>query len=415
MLGGLFMLLTLSIVMAIASFLAGSLPLSFAMSQSRLQLISTIGMGVLVGTSLIVIIPEGVETLYSASETPHSHTHAIRHLLPQPLDVRWQQSTDTQFSRRSEVDPLLMPGPVVPDSSNLNPDALNPDEPPRTPTTPGVVGILEAHPSSPSSSPSTHPSTATAPSEKHSSHNPHAWIGISLILGFILMYLLETLPLLAPSHQNRNSQNIYSLSDLSSSPPPSHNQKPQQRSFSTTLGLVIHAAADGIALGASHSSGSSTGLGFIIFLAIMIHKAPAAFGLTSVLLKQGLGKRGARAHLMVFSLAAPLGAVGTWVVVRILGGGGGGLEEEISTKWWTGILLLFSGGTFLYVAMHTMQETDISSVVEETTGFGNGFLDGGGGQRRDSRQLKEGKSFRLVAAAVGGMLLPLITQIGHAH
>ena len=65
--------------------------------------------------------------------------------------------------------------------------------------------------------------------------------------------------------------------------------------------------------------------------------------------------------------------------------------------------------------MHTMQETDISSVVEETTGFGNGYLDGAGGQRRDSRQLKEGKSFRLVAAAVGGMLLPLITQIGHAH
>lgn len=79
----------------------------------------------------------------------------------------------------------------------------------------------------------------------------------------------------------------------------------------------------------------------------MIHKAPAAFGLTSVLLKQGLGKRGARAHLFVFSLAAPVGAVGTWIVVRVLGGGGGGVEEEMSTKWWTGVLLLFSGGTFL--------------------------------------------------------------------
>ena len=68
-----------------------------------------------------------------------------------------------------------------------------------------------------------------------------------------------------------------------------------------------------------------------------------------------------------------------------------------------------------YVAMHTMQETDISSAVEDTTGFGNGYLDGGGGHRRDSRQAKEGKSLRLVVAAVGGMLLPLITQIGHAH
>lgn len=77
----------------------------------------------------------------------------------------------------------------------------------------------------------------------------------------------------------------------------------------------------------------------------MIHKAPAAFGLTSVLLKQGLGKRGARAHLVVFSLAAPVGAVGTWMLVRVLGGGGEGSEEGM--RWWTGVVLLFSGGTFL--------------------------------------------------------------------
>ncbi|KAL8921590.1 MAG: hypothetical protein Q9172_003949 [Xanthocarpia lactea] len=385
------------------------------MSQTRLQLISTVGMGVLVGTSLIVIIPEGVDTLYSASESPLSHTHTRRQYPPQTLDVRWQHRSDTHLPKRDELGSPVTPSPFYPDSSNLNPDSVHSNDPPRTPTTPGVVGVLEADPSLSSSSPSSLPSATTPAPNTDSSRSPHAWIGISLILGFILMYLLDTLPLLGPSPPNRNTQNIYSLSDLSSSPPPSHYQKPQQRSFSTTLGLVIHAAADGIALGASHSSGSSTGLGFIIFLAIMIHKAPAAFGLTSVLLKQGLGKRGARAHLVVFSLAAPVGALGTWFVVRMLGGGAGGLVEEMNTRWWTGVILLFSGGTFLYVAMHTMQETDISGVVEETAGFGNGYLDGGGGHRRDSRQGKEGKSLRLVVAAVGGMLLPLITQIGHAH
>ncbi|KAI4226946.1 MAG: hypothetical protein L6R40_008240 [Gallowayella cf. fulva] len=286
------------------------------MSQSRLQLISTIGMGVLVGTSLIVIIPEGVETLYSASEVPHAHSHARRQHLPQPLDVRWHHYPNPQLPKRDEPGLPLMPGPVLPDSTTLDPDTLHSIDPPLTPTEPGKIGILEVHPSPPSTSTSPVPSTTLPrpPAETHRSHNPHAWIGISLILGFILMYLLDTLPLLAPGPSPHHTQNIYSLSDLSSSPPPSHAQKPHQRSFSTTLGLVIHAAADGIALGASHSSGSSTGLGFIIFLAIMIHKAPAAFGLTSVLLKQGLGKRGARAHLVVFSLAAPAGAVGTWII-----------------------------------------------------------------------------------------------------
>ena len=100
-------------------------------------------------------------------------------------------------------------------------------------------------------------------------------------------------------------------------------------------------------MGASASS-SNTKLGFIIFIAIMIHKAPAAFGLSSVLLKQGLSKRAARGHLIIFSLAAPLGALSTFLLVHLLGGGGIGGERG---QWWTGMMLLFSGGTFLWVPL----------------------------------------------------------------
>ena len=64
-----------------------------------------------------------------------------------------------------------------------------------------------------------------------------------------------------------------------------------------------------------------------------------------------------------------------------------------------------------YVAMHTMQEEDSQSGALDDS-QSNGYLDGDG---RQPRQTKEGKSARLVLAAVGGMLLPLITQIGHAH
>ena len=41
--------------------------------------------------------------------------------------------------------------------------------------------------------------------------------------------------------------------------------------LNATLGLVIHAMADGIALGASSLS-SSGGLGFVVFLAVIVHK-----------------------------------------------------------------------------------------------------------------------------------------------
>jgi len=41
--------------------------------------------------------------------------------------------------------------------------------------------------------------------------------------------------------------------------------------LNATLGLVIHGAADGIALGASSLSDNGS-LGFIVFLAVLVHK-----------------------------------------------------------------------------------------------------------------------------------------------
>lgn len=62
--------------------------------------------------------------------------------------------------------------------------------------------------------------------------------------------------------------------------------------------------------------------------------------------------------------------------------------------------------------MHTMQEEDSQNATQEEN-QSNGYLEAGSG--RQSRRPKEGRSAKLVLAAVGGMLLPLITQIGHAH
>lgn len=197
-------------------------------------------------------------------------------------------------------------------------------------------------------------------------HDEHAEfpsfeIGISMILGFVLMFLIDRISKHASDGLQSAPQTRHiSLDDLggggnttggdlasvdeeadglmgSLTPTPR-----RARSLATTLGLVIHAAADGIAMGASATS-SDTKMSFVIFVAIMIHKAPAAFGLTSVLLRQGLSKRAARGHLIVFSLAAPVGALVTWILVTILGSG----SDEDSGTWWTGMLLLFSGGTFL--------------------------------------------------------------------
>jgi len=264
--------------------LAGALPLSFSLSQSQLRLIASLGAGLLVGSCLIVILPEGIEALAAASQHPQ---HA------------------TQPKTRS-----------------------------------GSHGIPRA--------------------DEHAKEQlelPAFQIGFALVIGFALMFLIDRLPRHATDRfQSTPTSRHVSLDNLAGSSVSGDEESEgflgsltpspkQTRSLATTTGLVIHAAADGIAMGASAST-SNLNVGLIIFFAILVHKAPAAFGLTSILLKQGLSKRATRVHLMVFSLAAPAGAIATYFVVSLIGGGS--MEGE-SAQWWTGMLLLFSAGTFLLV------------------------------------------------------------------
>ena len=310
-------------------------------------------MGVLVGTSLIVIIPEGIEAVYSAGSGEHMHVKRSLQMHRKALEIRWAPSGVNTIVRRegqirgaSNADAFTMPGPVIP--ANIEVKAAE---------TTSTSASTEA---TPPSTPAGEEPPKKDGAEHHEEGAPTFYIGFSLITGFILMFLIDKLP----RHASENLQpppptRHISLDNLSqglhSSPIDAGDEESesflqsltptpkQSRSLATTTGLVIHAAADGIAMGASASS-SDTKLGFIIFIAIMIHKAPAAFGLTSVLLKQGLSKRAARGHLIIFSLAAPFGALSTWLLVHLLGGGSIGGEKG---QWWTGMLLLFSGGTFL--------------------------------------------------------------------
>ncbi|KAI7350598.1 Zinc/iron permease [Hortaea werneckii] len=456
---GLFTLLFLCLVMGGASFAAGALPLSFSLSARQLRLLTALGTGVLVGTSLIVIIPEGIETLYSAGGKGHAHGERA---VARSLQAR-----------------AVEPGHVVGAYNGIQPIpavVARADEGHPSDKNPGFVtgpddGFEQAEDHIGQVSP-THPPSASTSNAHDEDREPHAWVGISLITGFILMYLIDTLPqhLAQPTPPRRFSINLtsFNLSRPTSDPITSEPDTPTRDTFpsttgtssphtphlhphhhrpsSTTLGLVIHAAADGIALGASStttSSSSSKNLSLIIFLALLIHKTPAAFGLTTTLLKQGLSKRRARYHLLIFSLAAPVGALVTWFGAGFLGyrGGGGEMVDGGGKEFSVGVLLLFSAGTFLYVAMHAMQESSSSAASsgdgegEEEEGMGGPSAGGGYGHlgsggmeeiygarpvRGEAGTLgRRGKATGMVDSlvTVGGMLLPLLTQLGggHAH
>lgn len=248
------MLVFLSVVMCIGSFLSGSVPLMVNLSEERLNLVSILGAGLLVGTALVVIIPEGTQMLYSQElqEIKHKYENAK--------------------------------------------------------VTVNVPGTHE-----------------------HDEGGLHSVIGLALVLGFVFMLLIDQI-------------------GTSKSRDPESGTLRSSRSFQATLGLVVHAAADGIALGAAATT-SHAATEMIVFLAIMLHKAPASFGLVTFLLHDGLDRARIRRYLLVFSLAAPLAALATYFGLSQKS------KETLSTVNATGFAMLFSAGTFLYVStVHVLPE-----------------------------------------------------------
>jgi solute carrier family 39 (zinc transporter), member 9 len=63
---------SLAVVMFGASFSAGTVPLCISLNQERMSLISSLGVGLLLGTSLGVVLPEGIETLFPEDAQTHS-------------------------------------------------------------------------------------------------------------------------------------------------------------------------------------------------------------------------------------------------------------------------------------------------------------------------------------------------------
>ncbi|XP_016967444.1 zinc transporter ZIP9 isoform X2 [Drosophila biarmipes] len=67
-------LILLVLVMLIGSYLAGSIPMLMKLSEEKLKFVTVLGAGLLVGTALAVIIPEGIRSLYSGNTRPQQRT-----------------------------------------------------------------------------------------------------------------------------------------------------------------------------------------------------------------------------------------------------------------------------------------------------------------------------------------------------
>uniref|UniRef100_A0A673A0S4 Zinc transporter ZIP9 n=1 Tax=Sphaeramia orbicularis TaxID=375764 RepID=A0A673A0S4_9TELE len=278
----------ISVAMFIGCFLLGFIPLLFRLSETSMKYITILGAGLLCGTALSIIIPEGVGLIVESLTAGF-----VLHLL----------SADSA------------PVPTSLNNSETNVTSIN------------------------------------------SGPRPQFLIGVALTFGFILMFIVDQIGgYLSTRGKSSGFLWVY-LHHISLSI--THlllyclisgriARSPISIGITATLGLVIHAAADGFALGAAVATSEVT-VQVIVFLAVILHKAPAAFGLVSFLMHSGLEKKYIQGHLLAFSAAAPIVAIITYFILHA----SGSLFQHSST----GMGMLFSAGTFLYVAtVHVLPE-----------------------------------------------------------
>ncbi len=103
------------------------------------------------------------------------------------------------------------------------------------------------------------------------------------------------------------------------------------------LGLTIHAATDGLAIGAASASGGTV-VTAAVALSVLIHKAPTAFSLGIFSMHERENRNDSIRDVLIFSLATPIMIMIAYYTLE-------GFENHI-----IGLAMLFSAGTFLYVA-----------------------------------------------------------------
>jgi len=102
------------------------------------------------------------------------------------------------------------------------------------------------------------------------------------------------------------------------------------------IGLLVHSLIDGVVIGAGFEVSRS--LGILSTLAVLLHELPEGISSMSVMLYSGHTIKEATRQSSWVALATPIGALGTYFLLR-------NIDRSL-----LGIMLAIAAGSFLYVA-----------------------------------------------------------------
>ncbi len=153
-------------------------------------------------------------------------------------------------------------------------------------------------------------------------------LGGAILAGFLMMLILEGSGIGHAVHEEQH--------DHSHDHGHGHVHH-QTSSWMLVLGLSLHSAADGLAIGAA-AAGGVVAVTALVTFAVLVHKVPAAFSLGVFSLHERRERKDVMRDVVLFSLATP-------VMILLSFHAFAGVEVQV-----IGLAMLFAAGTFLYVA-----------------------------------------------------------------
>ncbi|MEZ7994911.1 MAG: ZIP family metal transporter [Candidatus Poseidoniaceae archaeon] len=164
--------------------------------------------------------------------------------------------------------------------------------------------------------------------EGHEGNVSGLLLGGAVLAGFMMMFVLEGAGIGHAVHEEHHDHG-----DDHGHDHVHHNNS----GWMLVLGLTLHSATDGLAIGAAAATGSIA-LTATVALAVLIHKAPAAFSLGVFSMHEREERNDIIKDVVIFSLATPIMMLLAYYALA-------DLESHL-----IGLAMLFSAGTFLYVA-----------------------------------------------------------------
>ena len=310
----------------------GLLPIFSSMKdqQDRLKTFTAIAAGIIIASAMLVVIPEGYEL--ATSQDAHGEEELAGSLALVLLEVHHGDINATQAVE--EVEAMLGGHDEAHDAEHD--DAVH-EEGEET-LEEALLHTIEEYEAGDinatqavdefETSLEAHAHEEGDDAHAHEDESSMLLIGGALLAGFVFMLVLEGSGIGHAVHEEHHDHG-----DEHGHGHVHHNDS----GWMVVLGLTLHSATDGLAIGAAAATGHLALTATVAF-AVLIHKAPAAFSLGVFSMHERAERNDSIRDVVIFSLATPVMMLLAFFALA-------DLDTHV-----IGLAMLFSAGTFLYVA-----------------------------------------------------------------